>query len=497
MRVSVTADLMASLLVCAIAHTQTGPRNDLNELPAFIGAAELEEKAKSGTSLRSRDFSGRSLAGLQLRDTDLTATVWTKSDLRGARFTNCTLSDADFSGAFLGGAAFEGCSLKGARFAAASLRGAFIRTCDLSGATFEGADTAGATLVDVTLSPTGAPYLPALQAATTLASGVSYSPTLIAAASGDAFAFTYCRKDRTGWPGRPMTFNPLVLALDTLGFDTSAKPSSSNLDVARKDLSTLLRRGLVAILPLRLAGAGLDGDAVEGPVWVVAHELVTASDGEESVRLSTPFGPMTLPMDDLLRRWRGPWPTLSPIGQALAMGRYPLVTVGALKKEVSEQEAIVKAMQHASAILTEARSFEDAYGGLQAYEALLKDIADEQVVLGDLVHWSGGPRLALAASRSTAAAFLTESAPKMPASAQGPMQDAAALYVEVVRLLLDEWPVPGPNDFEKGEVLTAANVAAARRPSAAVVLQGILERERRALSLLDQAVQETKRAGIP
>jgi len=464
--------------------------------PPPVTRAEVEQQAAAATPFEGRDFSGGMLAGLALKDLDLTRTVWSKADLRGARFANCTLDGADFSGGYLGGAAFENCSLREALFTAASLRGSYFSTCDLSDAGFDGADTAGTSLIDITLSSTGAPYLPALRTAIELRGGAAYPASLIAAATGDAFAFTYDRGDRAGWSGRPMTFSPLQLALDTLGFDVTYRPTTQDPGVARKDLRAVLRRGLVAILPLQLAGAGLDGNAVTGPVWVVAHQI-TQQGEDEQVHVATPFGPMALGLDELMRRWRGPWPTLSPVGETLSAGRYPLCTVGALKAEVTEQAAIVETLRHASAIVNEPRTFGEVSGGLRAYEALTKDVGDEQVVIGDIVLWSGGPRLALAASRRLASDFLRESAPKMSAPAQAPMQEAATLYGEVARLLAEEWPMPGPSAFTGDGTATAAGIAASRRWSVGVVLQGVVERERRAVALLDQAVAEAVRTPAP
>lgn len=456
-------------------------------------AQQLEQRAASGASLRDSDFSGALLAGLALTGTDLTRTVWRKTDLRGARFTDCTLDQADLSGAYLGGAAFEGCRLRNAQLAGASMRGSYLRACDLSGANFEGADTAGTTLIGVTLSPTGAPYLPALRTAIELRGGAKYSPALVAAASGDAFDFTYNRTDRTAWPGTPMTFSPIQLALDTVGFDATYKTTIREPGGARKELAAVLRRGLVAIIPMRLAGAGLDGDSAEGPVWVAACGITGTTEPDEQVRLQTPFGPMTFGLDDLLRRWRGPWPTLLPAGETVSTAPFPLCTVGALKTEVSDQAVVVEALRHASAIMNESRTFGESRGGFQAYEALIQDVNDEQVVLGDVVHWSGGPRLALAASRGLAADFLRETAPKMPEPAQGSMREAAGLYDEIDRLLTEEWPVPNPNAFEGDTATIAVGAATERRPYAGAVLQAALERERRAMALLEQAVADSVR----
>lgn len=431
--------------------------------------------------------------GAVYSDQDLSGTSWPQADLRGARFANCVLDGADLSGAFLGGAAFEGCSLKDARFTSASMRGVYLSACDLSGATFDGADLAGATLLGLTLSPTGAPYLPALHTAIELRGGTGYSPALIAAASGDAFSLAYNRNNRGDWAGRPVTFNPLLVALDTLGFDaTTPKMVNPDAGTARANLVGVLRRGLVAILPLSLAGAGLEGDAVEGPVWVVAHDLTSDNAKTEQVHLATPFGPMTLETDDLLGRWQGPWPTLAPVGETLSEARYPMVMVGAMKAEITEPAAIVEALRHGSAIMNEARVFGESHGGLQAYEALLKDFGDTQVPLDQLAAWAEGPRLGVAASRKLAANFLREAAPKLPEPAQRPLLEAADLYAEVANLLANEWPLV--SDFVGAIAMPADVVLGQRRGAACTTLQATIEAERRAAALLDQAVAEAVRA---
>jgi len=358
------------------------------------------------------------------------------------------------------------------------------------------ADMAGASLLGLTLSPTGAPYLPALQTAIELRGGAAYSPALIAAASGDAFSFAYNRANRADWAGRPVTFHPLLVALGTLGFDaTTPKMVNPDAGTARQNLIAVLRRGLVAVLPLQLAGAGLDGDSVEGPVWVVAHDLTADDAKAERVHLATPFGPMALEFEDLLRRWQGPWPTLAPVGETLSEARFPLCVVGAMKAEVTEQSAIVEALRHGSAIMNEARAFGECYGGLQGYEALLRDFGDPQVPLAELAPWSDGPRLGLAASRKLAAEFLRESAPKLPAAAQQPMTDAADLYAEVGRLLTVEWPLV--SDFVGAVAMPADVVIGQRRAAAGTTLQAAIEAERRAAALLDQAVAEAVRSPAP
>jgi len=461
----------------------------LGEMATFGQAADPGALLSPGFAAPAEDAK----PGAAFADRDLSGTQWSKADLRGARFANCTLDGADFSGAYLGGAAFEGCSLKDARFQSASLRGAYLSACDLSGATFDGADIAGATLIGLTLSPTGAPYLPALRTAVELRGGAAYSPALIAAASGDAFSFAYNRHNRGDWAGRPVTYNPLLVALDTLGFDaTTPKLVNPDSGTARQNLVAVLRRGLVAILPLQLSGAGLDGDAVEGPVWVVAHDVTADNAKTERVHLATPFGPMTLQFEDLLRRWQGPWPTLAPVGETLSEARFPLCVVGAMKAEVTEQSAIVEALRHGSAIVNEPRAFGDCYGGLQAYDALLRDFGDESVPLGDLAAWADGPRLALAASRRLGAEFLRESAPKLPTPAQRPLTEAADLYAEVANLLTTEWPLV--SDFVGAVAMPADVVLGQRRSAARSSIEASIEAERRAVALLDQAVAEAVRA---
>ena len=448
----------------------------------------------SGAPLTGADMSGLPLAGLEFSGLDLAQTKWCQADLRGARFTQCHLRDADFTGAALNGAAFQSCNLTGATFAAATLPGAYVGTCDLSGAGFDKADTFGATLVDVTLFPTGASHLPAVAAAVELRGGRKLASTWLAAASGDAFAFTYDRNDRAAWPGAPVTLNPITNALDTLGFDAIYRTGINTPDGAQKEITSILRRGLVAVLPVRLAGAGLRGNAVEAGVWVAAYEMSAEKAQPEQVSLRTPFGGVNLPMGELLRRWEGPWPTLLPAGAGPFLAKYPICLVGAQKAETSEADIAVAALRHASAIMNEPRSFGEAFGGFDAYRALIQDAADRDLAIGDLIHWSGAPRQQLAASRRLAAAFLKEAAPKLPEPAQRPLLEAATCYEEIASLLTNEWPLPSPAAFQGEKVMTAVDAAVTRRPYAKALLDEVLARERRAVALLEQAVAQAVKA---
>jgi hypothetical protein len=248
---------------------------------------------------------------------------------------------------------------------------------------------------------------------------------------------------------------------------------------------------------MRLAGNGLSGDSVEGPTWVVAQDLLGEGQAPEGIRLRTPFGPMVFDFEDFMRRWAGPWPTLVPAGSAPSTARFPLCTVGAVKAEVGEALAAVAVLRQATAILKEPRAFGDSHGGLAAYEALIADLQGNDSALGDLVHWSDGPRTSLAASRGLAAAFLREAAPSMPPDSQPPMQQAADLYDEVARLLGDEWPLPDSRAFEGEARAEAVAAAGARRPHAAAALTAALERERQAVALLEPLTRETAAAPAP
>ena len=481
--------LITGLLAYALA-AQAGPSG-----AAPVGRDQVLSALASGAPLTGADVSGLPLAGLEFSGRDLARTRWCQADLRGARFTQCNLRDADFTGAALNGVTFQSCDLTGATFAAATLPGAYVGTCDLSGASFDKADTFGATLVDVTLFPTGASHLPAVAAAVELRGGPKLASAWLAAASGDAFAFTYDRNDRAAWVGVPMTLNPIVNALDTLGFDAIYRTGINTADGAQKEVASVLRRGLVAVLPLRLAGAGLRGNAVEAGVWVAAYDISSEKAPPQEVSVRTPFGDLKLPMDELLRRWEGPWPTLLPAGAGPFLARYPICLAGAQKAETSEAAIALAALRHASAIMNEPRSFGEAFGGFDAYRALIQDAADRDLAIGDLIHWSGMPRQQLAASRRLAAAFLRDAAPKLPEPPQGPLLDAATAYEEIASLLTNEWPLPSPAAFQGEKVTTAVDAAVTRRPYAKALLDEVLARERSAIALLEKAVAEAVKAG--
>jgi Pentapeptide repeats (9 copies) len=448
----------------------------------------------SGAPLAGMDFTSLPLAGLEVSGLDLKETKWGQADLRGARFTKCDLQGADFAGAALQGATFQSCNLAGASLVGATLPGAYLGTCDLSGADLSKADTFGATLVDVAVSPTGGTYLPAIGMAIELRDGPRVSPAWLAAASGDAFAFTYDRANRAALPSAPMSFDPAVVALDTLGYAATYRTEPRNSDEAYKELSAVLRRGLVAMLPLRLAGAAMRGEAVEGGVWVVAHQLTAEKGKPEIISVRTPFGPLDLPRDDLLRRWEGPWPTLLPAGTGPFLARYSLCVVGAQKAETAQAGIALTAFRHASALMHEPRSFGQAFGGFDAYRALIEDAGSNDVPVAELVAWSGAPRRYLAAARRLAAAFLREAGPSLPAPAQGPAGEAAMWYDQIATLLTSEWPLPPPEAFQGEGMAAAADLATTRRPHARMLLEEALIRERRAVALLEQAVADSVKA---
>jgi hypothetical protein len=312
-----------SLLVTAVCLTPVGgavgvhgAEEDAQPAARPYDSREAVQQAlASGGTLSGADLAALPLAGLEFTGLDLTGTKWFQADLRGARFTHCTLAGADFTATYLNGAVFSSCQLQDAVLSGSSLAGGSFSACDISGAVFTDTNVAGLTLEDVTLFPTGAAHLPAIREAVRLRGGLEVSAEWLAAASGDAFAFTYDRKDRAAWPGTPLTFNPILLAAETLGYDATFKPNMDSEDVAGRELTATLRRGLVAILPMRLAGAGLSGNAVEGGVWVAAYDMERSRKTAESVLVQTPFGPMAFGFQDLLSRWQGPWPTLSPAGE--------------------------------------------------------------------------------------------------------------------------------------------------------------------------------------
>ncbi len=460
---------------------------------AVDSRAAVQGAIASGRPLAGADLSTLPLAGLDFVGLDLKGTKWFQADLRGARFTQCQLQGADFTAAYVNGAVFRSCQLQEAVFTGAVLAGGYFSTCDVSGSVFTDAKVGGVTLEDVTLFPTGAAHLPAIRDAIRLRGGAQFSAAWLAAVSGDAFAFTYDRKERAAWPGTPMTFNPIVLAPETLGYDVTYKANMESAEGAGKELTAVLRRGLVAILPMRLAGGGLDGNAVAGAVWVAAYDMQRSRGNPETVLVHTPFGPMEFGFEDLLSRWRGPWPTLLPAGEAPFAGEFPLCTIGAQKAELDERAVALTALRQASAIMNEPRSFASLSGGFAAYGSLIQDFSNPDVEVADLIHWSGVPRRALSASRNLAAEFLTEAAPKLPEASQTSLSEAAALYGESAVLLRDEWPLPAPEAFEGDKAILAVDAAASRRPHARAVLEEALFRERRAIALLGQALAEAVR----
>jgi uncharacterized protein YjbI with pentapeptide repeats len=461
---------------------------------AFDSREALQRALAAEGSLAGADLSNLPLAGLDFTARDLTGTKWGQADLRGATFTQCDLAGADFAAAQLNGAVFRSCQLQEAVFAGSALAGVHFSSCDISGATFTDAGISGLTLEDVRLFPTGAAHLPAVREAIRLRGGPELSAAWLAAASGDAFAFTYDRNDRAAWPGTPMTSNPILLAAEAVGYDASYRSNMESAQGAGKELTAILRRGLVAVLPMRLAGGGLSGNTVEQDVWVVAYDMQRSGKTPQTVSIQTPFGPMQFGFEDLLTRWQGPWPTLEPVGAESSLGEFPVCAIAAQKREFAKQAIALRALRNAADIMNEPRSFASSSGGFGAYEALIQDLGKADVVVGDLVHWSGAPRQALAASRQLAAEFLREAAIELPEASRGPLEEAASLYDEVALLLLEEWPLPRPEAFEGENAVAAIDATADRRPHARAVLEEALARERRAVALLGQALAEAVRS---
>jgi len=97
------------------------------------------------TALKSRDFAGRELRGIDCRGHNLAGLNAARAVLRDADFRDCPLAGANFTGANLSNAHFAGAHLQGATFADADVEGADFAGCDLSGCDFRGASLFGST----------------------------------------------------------------------------------------------------------------------------------------------------------------------------------------------------------------------------------------------------------------------------------------------------------------------------------------------------------------
>jgi DMSO/TMAO reductase YedYZ molybdopterin-dependent catalytic subunit len=96
-------------------------------------------------ALRTRDFSGLDLRGIDARGRDLTGLIARGAKLRDAHFEEAILIDADFSGANLSNAHLQGADLRGASFYSADVEGAHFDGADVTGTDFTGASLFGAT----------------------------------------------------------------------------------------------------------------------------------------------------------------------------------------------------------------------------------------------------------------------------------------------------------------------------------------------------------------
>jgi len=112
-------------------------------------------------ALRTRDFSGLDLRGIDARGRDLTGLIARGAKLRDAHFEDATLTSADFTGANLSNAHLQGADLHGASFSGADVEGANFDGANLTGADFSGASLFGATFARATRVPAVAPSLDA------------------------------------------------------------------------------------------------------------------------------------------------------------------------------------------------------------------------------------------------------------------------------------------------------------------------------------------------
>lgn len=88
---------------------------------AKIGPFDMSVEAgiAPSTLMKSVDFTGANLSGVEMRNLNMTFGRFTGAQLVGARLFALDLTNTDFSGADLTGAEFSGCKLEGARFSGA------------------------------------------------------------------------------------------------------------------------------------------------------------------------------------------------------------------------------------------------------------------------------------------------------------------------------------------------------------------------------------------
>ncbi len=125
-------------------HNQADPWQEQR----FI--SQSVDKKQARILIESRDFSGRDLLSIVVRDHDLQNLDAREALLRNADFANCNLEQADFSGANLSNASFVGANLSQAKFVGADLEGANLAGADIRGALFEGCSLFGSTFCDQT-----------------------------------------------------------------------------------------------------------------------------------------------------------------------------------------------------------------------------------------------------------------------------------------------------------------------------------------------------------
>ncbi|HEY3398212.1 MAG TPA: pentapeptide repeat-containing protein [Armatimonadota bacterium] len=413
--------------------------------------AQVTETLTAGIGLAGADLSGDNLAGLTFENLTAAGSTWDRADLRGSIFRGVNLSGASLDGVLLRGAILEQVDLTGARMRGADLTGARLREINLLGADLTGVNLTGAELNDLRMSPAGDRFLPALGLALERllppASGPGGDGLVWAAGlSTTAFSFAFDSANFRLWPGTPVTYAPIWVALQTLGIKPQLTYNQGRPD-ALWALAQALKDKRVVLLPLNLARPGQTGNGLSQPVWAVADRLEGKSRNQVYIFQAPPFGELRLSADQLELCWRGDADTLLTTEQHPARAGYVMYTASRPAPPLTRAQTAAAGVQNAVTTLSDTRARGTRLSGLAGLQQLLSVAkvavgGEDQARLAQFTQWGEAPRRDLAGARRLGAKFLETTAGLYRPEQALLLQQAAMLYRTEADALTARWGDP-------------------------------------------------------
>ncbi|MFP3903353.1 MAG: pentapeptide repeat-containing protein [Armatimonadota bacterium] len=430
------------IFVIAVASTFPTWAEDIT----FVN--ELSAMREDGHLQPGGDLSGAMLPATTLRDVQLPDTNWAGADLRGSMFIRANLQRANFTDTTLRGAIFRDTDLSGCVFSNADLSGVTFLGGNLGGTDLSHCTLTGASFIKIRLSRTGGSHTPVLAEALRHAAGLELSLAETSVLSGDAFAFIYNINLPEYWSMRPYYHHPVLAAGRILGVEVKAYQDQQPNRAAER-LKEALDAGKVCMIaispPQSPVFASYDDEAVWG--------LISAPRDKNSGTLSVHIPPIAAQQynwKELGARWKGPYRTLYPAGDPKSKATYPLITFTPVEQPQAGVAATAKALQQASRIMTDARTYGPLVPGVRGLAQLRKDLHEAGTEMNrermdELLSWARGPRKALIGGRMMAAEFCRNKAQTSDPQLVGVLSKAAALLETEVSLLENNFPIPDPD----------------------------------------------------